>query len=353
MTRSEMKEKEILGISEVTRRDILDLLRAEKVRWNGRLSEVQFLERIFDLNSLSSHDHRFKTAEEDIIQHREINDDWENEWIYDDERFDLLHSKDEIFLRFLCEMVHPIVRNNSEEVNWLVNVFNDILDNDGYEIVEQTQISGKPVFMAQQFPKEDVGREVKDEARVDEAEEDENKKVVSGKEGKDETQKSDKTDHTTVNSKDVKNIPKKDIPVFPDITPSSIKEGRFRVFEKGDFATERDVQDLIMLLFNEPECEFYYFVEKGTQSDGMFSAALKQMDLRIKETKFFYYKHPKFNRDYIHIEIRDGNYRNDWEKEVVQKGPMFCRSQLELTQRKKRDLEIQQIKTGLDTKREL
>ena len=65
-----------------------------------------------------------------------------------------------------------------------------------------------------------------------------------------------------INSVDDENMPEENIPAFPDITPSSIKESRFRDSEKGDFATDEDVQELIKLLFHEPECEFYYFHER-------------------------------------------------------------------------------------------
>jgi len=168
--------------------------------------------------------------------------------------------------------------------------------------------------------------------------------VVSRVDGKVETQPG------KVNSGNGKILPKKGIPVFPDITPSSIKESRFRISEKGDFVTDEDIQELVRLLFLEPEYEFYYFHEKGTKPDSLLQTAINRGDIRITETKFFYYKHPKIERDYVHIERPHGSYQWEWEKEVVEKGPMFCRSQLELSHRKKRELEIQQIKNALPQK---
>ncbi len=140
------------SISEITRRNIFDAIHDENIAWWGRLSEVEFLSRLYDISSLPSHDHRFSSASEDIWQHRENNpEDWPDDWIFTDPRFDLLHSSDEAFLRFLCEMVHPVVRTDAQEVERLVTMFNHHLANDGWEIVPRTQISGRPVFAARRL----------------------------------------------------------------------------------------------------------------------------------------------------------------------------------------------------------
>lgn len=133
-----------------------------------------------------------------------------------------------------------------------------------------------------------------------------------------------------------------EIPVFPNIMPSSITMGKFWVFEKGDFQTEEDIQSMILLLFHEPKCDFYYFVEQGATSDSLVDAAEQRGDILMEETAFFYYKHPKFNRDYLHIEVRDGNYAWEWQRQVVEKGPMYLRRKLRLSPRKRTELEIWQ-----------
>ena len=43
-------------------------------------------------------------------------------------------------------MIHPVVRGDSHEVDKLHRIFNDSLSNDGFEIIERTHISNKPVF---------------------------------------------------------------------------------------------------------------------------------------------------------------------------------------------------------------
>ncbi len=131
-------------------------------------------------------------------------------------------------------------------------------------------------------------------------------------------------------------------PIFPNIIPSSIKMTKHREAEKGDFSTEEDLQTLILLLFHEPECEFFYFVEQGSPSDPLLSAAIARGDILVEESEFFYYRHPKIDHGYVHIDVRDGNYAWDWQRDVVEKGPMFIREKLKISARKRTELEIWQ-----------
>jgi hypothetical protein len=138
-------------ISVVTRLNIFDTIRVKGVAWSGRLPEDDFLSRLFDLQSLPSDDGRFENAAGDIWKHRVVNSDWEEHWVFTDKRFNLLHGPDDVFLRFLCEMLHPVVRDNREEVVQLRQVFNEHLKADGWELYERTSISGKPVYSARRL----------------------------------------------------------------------------------------------------------------------------------------------------------------------------------------------------------
>jgi hypothetical protein len=137
-----------MRITEATRRDIFDALRLETTTWSGRLDEAEFLGRVFNLRALPSHDHRFHDAAGDIRQHRVNNYDWSDDWIYNDSRFDLLGCEDETFLRFLRELLHPVVRADKDEVERLRLTFNKALREDGYELVECDRVSGRPLFNA-------------------------------------------------------------------------------------------------------------------------------------------------------------------------------------------------------------
>ncbi|WP_436792066.1 protein kinase domain-containing protein [Yinghuangia sp. YIM S10712] len=139
-------------ITEVTRRRIFDALRLADLHWAGGLDDVDFLERIYALDQLPSGDSRFKTAAGDIIQHRFNNQDWDDDWVFTDPRFDLTHGPDDTFLRFLAEMVHPVVRSDPGEVAQLLDLFNEPLGRDGYTITAVDSISGHPVYAGRRIP---------------------------------------------------------------------------------------------------------------------------------------------------------------------------------------------------------
>ena len=136
-----------MKISQLTRRDIIDSMLAEKVNWNGRLEEPEFLARLFELQSLPSTDDRFKDAAGDIWQHRVNNFDWDDDWVFYDRRFNLIGADDEVFLRFLCETIHPVVRADVTESERLAQLYNQHLRHDGFQLVERTRLSGKPVYV--------------------------------------------------------------------------------------------------------------------------------------------------------------------------------------------------------------
>jgi hypothetical protein len=135
-----------MKISQVTRRDIIDALVAENISWSGRLDEPEFLSRLFDLTNLPSTDRRFADAAGDIWKHRVVNSDWNDDWVFYDGRFNLMHADDEVFLRFLCETIHPVVRADVTEAEKLCQLYNQYLRNDGFELVEKTRLSGRPVY---------------------------------------------------------------------------------------------------------------------------------------------------------------------------------------------------------------
>ncbi len=45
-----------------------------------------------------------------------------------------------MFLRFLCETLHPVVRTDPEEIERLRQGYNLLLSNDGYEIVPKAKM---------------------------------------------------------------------------------------------------------------------------------------------------------------------------------------------------------------------
>ncbi len=137
-------------VSRTTRKNIFDVVSVEQLPWHGRLDEIAFLQRVYDLQKMTSMDHRLANAEQDIKQHRLNFRDWPDDWIFSDPRFQLLAGTDELFLNFLCEMVHPVVSPDEATTRQLVELLNEHLAPDGFELVERFRLKGRPVWTAVQ-----------------------------------------------------------------------------------------------------------------------------------------------------------------------------------------------------------
>lgn len=156
-----MKEgifKIVNRISEITKHDILDLFKngidipdfwdRKKVTYNyfGRLEELEFLKRLYDLKNMASLDSRFPDAEVDIWQHTVNNDDYPCCWVFEDVRFQLINGSDEMYLKFICEIFHPTVRFEKGYWKEFLKEINRLLQNDAYELYPSAKISNRDVY---------------------------------------------------------------------------------------------------------------------------------------------------------------------------------------------------------------
>lgn len=136
---------ERMAITGITRRALFKLL-ADGRWWGECADEVEFLERLYRLDDLKSHDQRFATFREDLVQHRIANPDWSDQDLLMDQRLRLSAADDEPLLAFLAETVHPEVCDNRTLVAQMVDEYNVQLRPDGWELFESTKLSGRPVF---------------------------------------------------------------------------------------------------------------------------------------------------------------------------------------------------------------
>lgn len=132
----------------------------EGIHFSGRMRDVNFLSRLYDLKTLPSSDFRFEDVATEIKQHSFYNNDYERNWVFDDERFELLNGSNEIFLKFICEMAHPLVRSDASEAKKIALIANDWLREDGWELYPIKEIAGGKVLSfretnVMQKPKED------------------------------------------------------------------------------------------------------------------------------------------------------------------------------------------------------
>jgi hypothetical protein len=135
-----------LELTQSTRRDVVDWLRVEGTRWSGRLGQEAFLDRIIDLDSLPSTDSRFDTARGDLRQHTLNNDDWDADWVFSYEPLALVAGPPDRFVRFLDELVHPVVPPDTDEARALVAELNDLIRPDGVALTEVGKIGNRPVW---------------------------------------------------------------------------------------------------------------------------------------------------------------------------------------------------------------
>lgn len=146
-------------ITQVTRRDIFDLLSDgfdkpfgfEVLHYEydlfGRMTSVEFLNRLYPLKNMPSYDSRYSNAEEDIYIHTITNPyDYPEGWLFNDDRFGLRNGDDEHLLDFLCEVFHPEVRNEKGYWRMFYDKINNLLRADNYEMYPKNQISGRDVY---------------------------------------------------------------------------------------------------------------------------------------------------------------------------------------------------------------
>jgi hypothetical protein len=136
-------------ITEVTRRAIVDYLSVGR-HWSGALPEDDFLGRLYDLKRMPSTDYRseYDTAAKDIWKHCVMNSDWPDDWVFTDDRFDLLFGPDEPFLKFLAETVNPIVRPDTEDALTMVTEYNIALNVDGRSILRRRYLASRYLAIA-------------------------------------------------------------------------------------------------------------------------------------------------------------------------------------------------------------
>lgn len=146
MPKIEIEKDTDMKISIVARQGIFDEITLNKISWSGRLEEPDFLNRIFDLSKLPSTDSRYDNAFDDIHKHRILNYDWEDDWVFTDRRFNLLHCDEEIFLKFLTLSINPVSRNDDEGINQLLEIYNRYLASSGIEFYEKSKIATKPIY---------------------------------------------------------------------------------------------------------------------------------------------------------------------------------------------------------------
>lgn len=143
-----------------------------------------------------------------------------------------------------------------------------------------------------------------------------------------------------------KNIMDKDIPKFPDLPPpDSIEETQFYVIGNEDIKSRKELRELIKLMYKHQEATFYLFSQYRTPVNHFISKAEEKNIIMTNICEPYYYKHPKYERNYI--KIKRDHTEWDWERQVADASPMFNRITLKLTDQQIRKMDRKQGKGTL------
>lgn len=111
--------------------------------FSGRKTLIEFLKRIYNFDKIPSQE---KSFEEELIRHTIRNKDYDYQWVFQEERLQWFNGNDELILRFVCQMFHPVVRNEKCDWQSVFTKVNDLLKIDGYELYEISKISNRSVY---------------------------------------------------------------------------------------------------------------------------------------------------------------------------------------------------------------
>ncbi|MGG0476196.1 hypothetical protein ABEY96_28880 [Priestia aryabhattai] len=140
---SQVSPTGIFHISEITRRNIMNELYSE-INIPGKMDIVSFLKRTWELDNMPSTDSRFINAAGDIWQHTVNNDDFDDPYLFE-EYLEVLTADDDLFINFLEQLVHPLVRETTEQEE-CVNLLNSHLKKDGFRLLQMDYMSGYPIY---------------------------------------------------------------------------------------------------------------------------------------------------------------------------------------------------------------
>src|ERR1035437_9630748 len=149
---------------------------------------------------------------------------------------------------------------------------------------------------------------------------------------------------------------KDELPIFPEglpiientedlptlkLSPNKITISAEHVFEANEVHSASNITQICRWIFNYPERKFYLFLIEGIKENRDLIYDIEKNGILAPTTERHFYKHPSNHpKDFIRIHPNEIEF--DWEKEIVQKEPEYIRLELNLSERKRRELEIEE-----------
>jgi hypothetical protein len=119
--------------------------------------------------------------------------------------------------------------------------------------------------------------------------------------------------------------------------PSSVRMWTSAVYEQGQLSTPEAVERLTQRMFLHAETRIQYYYLDGTAFDPPLQSAIDSGDILVTKSEFRFFKHPHIAHDYVKIE--KDQYDQDWKKDAAEYTPEFVEAILELSERKRSELE--------------
>jgi len=145
---------------------------------------------------------------------------------------------------------------------------------------------------------------------------------------------------------------KKPIPKWPDSLPPPTEVTLLppeHVLYRTDLITDEDIQGLIHDLFFFPEDKYFLYYEYSNKEipEGFDAKKLKQYGLSLRKHENFFYRRP-WDKDrpeqYSYVRLTVSGIKYPWQQEIVDKGPMYGRVQIDLMEWRKKEIELARIK---------
>lgn len=146
------EEKYSYTISELTKRDVTDLLvngldieleydmviKTISLSWHGRISEIDFIKRIC---KTSMDDKTYKNIKEKYGDCKEMNN-----YFFESDELPYKNSNTDTFLKILCEMFHPAVRDENGHWKEFKKAISKLIKEDGFEFYVSDYMSGREIY---------------------------------------------------------------------------------------------------------------------------------------------------------------------------------------------------------------
>jgi hypothetical protein len=146
----------------------------------------------------------------------------------------------------------------------------------------------------------------------------------------------------------LRNSPRREAKVFPSsLIPNSVTKSTFFNIEASSIDSEEKLEDILSILWNRPESPVYILADKGIGLGRVILKAASDGIINLGSTEMFWYMHPMFKQDFIHID-RNTNWR--WEKDVMRTQAMLTRTQIALSEKARRQRELDELAKIINSK---